>query len=291
MDKSFACIGIAVNPVLQDQIRDFLNPNFLKYSNKWDLKKSFKVLLYSLKLKSKNVLIYNTSVLNILLSIILKIRSKKIIFHLHDPIPHSGIFNPIIFLINYILVFLSDDVCVFSEKLKLQVHKIYFKKNCHIVTHGSLRFNYVNKFSNEKRVVVGFFGRNMPYKNYEKFVDFVKSKPHIFFITVGQGYPKIDFINHKLFSGVIEKDLYFSLMASVDYIFFSHSQISYSGVLNDIEVLNKSLLVDKKNYSTIDYRNKYDFKTEILIKQGDNLNKGSKGWDKYKYEIFKIIKK
>tara|TARA_B100000963_G_scaffold31041_2_gene23001 strand:+ start:1799 stop:2677 length:879 start_codon:yes stop_codon:yes gene_type:complete len=286
---NFFSLGIGVNPVLQDQIRDVLNFKFIKHSNKWDVKKSFVVLMYSLKLKHKNFLIYNTSILNILLCIILKIRLKKVIFHLHDPIPHSGILNPIIFLINYSLVFLSDDVCVFSEKLKLQVQKIYFKKKCHIVTHGSLRFNFINKFLNEKRVVVGFFGRNMPYKNYQKFVDFVKSNPNIFFVTVGQGYPKINLKNHKLFSGVIEKDLYFSLMASVDYVFFSHSQISYSGILNDVEALNKSLLVDEKNYTILNYKKKYDFNKVSLIKQRHDLNNVLNGWDQYKHEVLQII--
>ena len=171
MNTSFCCIGIAVNPVLQDQINDFTNSPHFKLSNKGDFYKSLAVLSYSFSLKSKNVLIYNTSFLNILILIILKIRFKKVIFHLHDPIPHSGILNPIVFIINYILVLLSDHVCVFSEKLKIQVQKFYFNKNCHIVSHGSLRFNYKNKLSNEKRVIVGFFGRNMPYKNYQKFIE------------------------------------------------------------------------------------------------------------------------
>tara|TARA_B110000503_G_C7137087_1_gene409286 strand:+ start:307 stop:1185 length:879 start_codon:yes stop_codon:yes gene_type:complete len=290
MNNQFECLGIAVNPVLQDQIRGFLKPTSILCSNKKDVKKSLSVLYYALFFKSNYVLVYNSSIFNILLVLILKLRRKKIIFQLHDPLPHSGILNPLVFFVNFILCLLSKDIIVFSDKLKNQVKKYYFTQNCYIVSHGSVRFNYNKNDFDSKQIVVGFFGRNMPYKNYQKFISFIESRPDVFFITVGQGYPKINFNNHKLFSGVIERDLYFSLMADVDYVFFSHKKISYSGLLNDIISLNKVVLVNEENNRNIDYDMKHNIKNKNLVKHPYYLDVVSNGWDKYKHEIEQIIK-
>lgn len=289
MSNQFECLGIAVNPVLQDQIKGFLKPSSIHFSNKKDFKKSLNVLYYALFFKSNYVLVYNSSIFNILLVLILKLRRKKIIFQLHDPLPHSGILNPLVFFVNFILVLLSNDIIVFSDKLKNQVKKYYFTQNCYIVSHGSVRFNYNKNDFDSKQIVVGFFGRNMPYKNYQKFISFIESRPDVFFITVGQGYPKINFNNHKLFSGVIERDLYFSLMADVDYVFFSHKKISYSGILNDIISLNKVVLVNEENNHNIDYDMKHNIKNKNLVKHPYDLDLVSNGWDKYKHEIEQII--
>lgn len=291
MSNQFECLGIAVNPVLQDQIKDFLKPSSIHFSNKKDYKKSLSILYYSLFFKSDYVLVYNSSIFNILLLLILKLRRKKIIFQLHDPLPHSGILNPIVFFVNFILVLLSNDIIVFSDKLKNQVKKYYFTQNCYTVSHGSVRFTYNKNNLDSKRIVVGFFGRNMPYKNYREFVSLIESRSDVFFITVGQGYPKINFNNHKLFSGVIERDLYYSLMSDVDYVFFSHTKISYSGILNDIISLNKVVLVNEKNYSNIDYEMKHNIKNKNLVKNPSELALVTNGWDQYKYEIEQIIEK
>tara|TARA_B100001939_G_scaffold69603_2_gene58040 strand:- start:9193 stop:10071 length:879 start_codon:yes stop_codon:yes gene_type:complete len=290
MNNQIECLGIAVNPILQDQIKCFLKSSSIHFSNKKDFKKSINVLLYALKVKSNYILVYNSSALNILLVLILWFRRKKIIFQLHDPIPHSGVINPLVFIVNFVIVLFANDITVFSEKLKKQVKKYYLSKNCHVVSHGSVIFNYNKNELDDKRIVVGFFGRNMPYKNYQKFINFIKSRPDVYFITVGQGYPKINFSNHKLFSGVIERDLYFSLMVDVDYVFFSHKKISYSGVLNDIISLKKIVLVDEQITPKIDYKMKHNFKNKKLVKHPHDLDFSQEGWNKYYYEIEEIIK-
>ena len=80
MNNKFECLGIAVNPILQDQITDFLKPPSIHFSNKKDFKKSLGVLYYALFFKSNYVLVYNSSIFNILLMLILRLRRKNIIF-------------------------------------------------------------------------------------------------------------------------------------------------------------------------------------------------------------------
>jgi glycosyltransferase involved in cell wall biosynthesis len=291
MQRYFYCIGISVNQVLQEQIKDCFEFKQINFSKKGDFTGAIRILLFSLGIKKSSILIYNTSIFNLLLLFILKFRRNKVLFHLHDPIPHSGILNPIIFIVNFLLVLLSDDVSVFSQKLNDQVNQYYFTNKCHIVKHGMVKFNYSKQFFDDKKIVVGFFGRNMPYKNYDKFLNFIESRPDLSFLTVGQGYPSVSYKNHELISGVVDKNTYYSLMFDVDYVFFSHSQISYSGVLSDLSSLNKTVIFDELNYSKIRYNRKHISTNKNLIKQTNSVKFTKIGWDEFRRDVLQIIEK
>lgn len=234
--------------------------------------------------KDQIILIYNTSIINLLTILILKLRGNKVIFHLHDPIPHSGLFNPIIYLVNFLIVRLSSDVLVFSKKLKEQTKK-YYLKTPKIVTHGMPEFNYKKTtFKDSKKIIIGFFGRNMPYKNYNRFLNFVSKNPEFQFITVGAGYPESEYKNLKVYSGYINIADYYSLMLDTDYIFFSHSKISYSGVLSDCLSLKKRVIFDSDVFEEITYPFNYSTKS-LLTKSEKNSVNCTQGWSKYNYEI------
>ena len=232
--------GIAVNPVLKRHMEMTFPKESIRTSDKKDFKRGLKILFESILIKRKTVLIYNSSVANIVLVLILKINMNKVLFHLHDPIPHSGILNPIVFISNFLITSLASVVLVFSEKLKEQTKRYYFKKSLHVVDHGMNEFNYIKTgVKKEVKTVIGFFGRNMPYKNYDSFLKAVQSYPKYQFVTVGLGYPDSKYNNLKLYSGYINDDNYYSMMLDVDYLFFSHSSYTVRSGWNNAASRNK----------------------------------------------------
>lgn len=281
--------GIAINPVLKTHMEMTFPIENIKTSAKGALKAGLQILMDSTKIKNKTVLIYNLSIANIFLALILRLNGNRVLFHLHDPIPHSGILNPIVFFSNFIIVSISNVVLVFSKNLKEQTKKFYFKKSIHIVSHGINGFNYhETDLKKQNKTVIGFFGRNMPYKNYESFLDAVKNYPDYQFITVGSGYPSSKFINLKIFSGYINNDIYYSLMKDVDYLFFSHSKISYSGVLSDAINLGKSIIVSNKAHSKVPYTKKTQIMSNLpKVKNENRMTTNS--WHVYKSSLNSIL--
>lgn len=277
-------VGSYINAILYKQMSQVFKFDDMYCHKKDD---SFGLLinlfLKILKIKNEKVLIYNTSVINILIIFILKLNRNKVYFHLHDPIPHSGLFNPIIFVANWILVFFSDQIFVFSEKLQKQTKHCYSEtKKIHLVSHGTNPFNY-KKYLNSKKVIIGFFGRNMPYKNYSKFVSFMNKHTDLEFLTVGLNYPKLENSNHELVEGVIDNDKYYSLMKDVDYLFFSHLEISFSGVLNDAIAFSKSIILDDELlFKNLNYKKKYLSKNITNFNKKINAEDMVLGWGSYK---------
>ena len=154
--NSIVTIGIGVNKILGAQMKQVFDGSRVCYSEKKEFIQSIRALKYALLVKQKNVLIYNCSALNILIAVILKIRQKNILYHLHDPVPHSGFLNPVIIMINYILTFLANEILVFSSRLKQQVAKHYPNQKIHILTHGANFFKYTKSLKNNK-ITIGFF--------------------------------------------------------------------------------------------------------------------------------------
>ena len=89
--------GIAINPVLKTHMEMTFPIENIKTSAKSALKAGLQILMDSTKIRNKTVLIYNSSIANIFLALILRLNGNRVLFHLHDPIPHSGILNPIVF--------------------------------------------------------------------------------------------------------------------------------------------------------------------------------------------------
>tara|TARA_Y200000002_G_scaffold382683_1_gene400734 strand:- start:1780 stop:2667 length:888 start_codon:yes stop_codon:yes gene_type:complete len=293
MDK-IKIVGISVNPALLEQINEINSDNFSENTTKKhsSLIDNAQCLLRSLSTKEKNVFFYNTSIYNLILALIFKFKRKHIIFHLHDPVPHSGILNPFIFIINFLMTYLSNKVLVFSEKLKKQVHNFYFKKNVFIVSHGFNRFIYKPTIISENiKLTIGIIGRNMPYKGFDEFLLFSKNNLEISFYCIGKGYPKVDLENLTYFDGYIERNKYYSLIQDLDFVYFSHKNISYSGVLNDCKVLKKRVMVE--SYNLIKLK---DFNLKLYSASNVKNYKKSKiknfeidfGWNDYRETLLKL---
>lgn len=281
--------GIAINPVLKSHMEMTFPRENIKTSKKNALKAGLKILIESTKIRNKTVLIYNSSIANILLAVILRLNSNRVFFHLHDPIPHSGILNPIVFFSNFLIVSTSSVVLVFSIKLSEQTKKFYFKKSVHIVAHGMNSFNYSETdLKKQSKTVIGFFGRNMPYKKYDSFLNAVKNYPNYQFIAVGSGYPSSKLSNLKIYSGYISNDNYYSLMKDVDYLFFSHSKISYSGVLSDAINLGKSIIVTNKTHNKVPYTKKTQHMGN-LPKVNNEESITTNSWHVYKSSLNSIL--
>tara|TARA_B100000989_G_scaffold20176_1_gene13289 strand:+ start:9419 stop:10294 length:876 start_codon:yes stop_codon:yes gene_type:complete len=291
MKNSIIPFGVGLNQVLLKHLEFIFSQNEIPtISNKNNFKKGYLVLKKSFSIKKRNILIYNTSVFNTLLLIILRLNKNKIYFHLHDPIPHSGLLNPIIFITNFFLTLFSHEILVFSKKLKNQTSKIYKKSTIHIMKHGMNSFVYNQKLPLNKKTYIGFFGRNMPYKNYNHFVEYVKKNPKYNFITVGKGFQNMQQKNHLLISGYISDNDYYSYMTDVDYLYFSHSKISYSGVLSDAKFLNKMILVPNQIYRLINFENKLKQSSKKLKKIKRVYKSQENNWFTYKKKLNNIIK-
>lgn len=250
-------------------------------------------------LKYNNVLVYNTSPKNILLSFFQKLNGKNILFHLHDPKPHSGILNPIIYFLNFIQLIISDKILVFNEHLISQTKSLYSfvaQKEFKVVSHGFPLFNYLRQTKNSNRIKIGFFGRLMPYKNFKYFLEFSEKNPHYQYFIVGDGYDryikKINDLKIVFIKGFIDNDQYYSFMVEMDYIFAAYNDISYSGIVNDAICLRKKIIVSnevKKVFNDINC---------LLISKSLSIEKSTidlevynskNGWDKYSSEIIEII--
>lgn len=280
-------VGISLNPVLFDHIKEIFkqfNKKNLIYSMKSDSLNNHLIKIVDCgKIKKSNIFIYNTSVYNALLIFILKLRINKIFFHLHDPIPHSGILNPIIFLVNQLMVLLSDRVLVFSNRLKHQTEKYYFPKRVHVVQHGGPKFEYKKtEISDKLEITIGLVGRYMPYKGFKRFKEISIKYPKHHFYCIGDGYPPFKSHNLSYYKGYIEENRYYSLLTDLDYIFFGHKDVSFSGVLNDCVFLNKRLISPKESLrflSSCDLSVKSI--SEPLNKQEKPLPPKNFGWEYY----------
>ena len=144
----------------------------------------------------------------------------------------------------------------------------------------------------KKKFNFGFFGRNMGYKNVNRFVQLSKKFPEAEFHILGSGYEKINnnLKNLKITNNYINNDLYYSAMRDMDYIVLPYTEISFSGVLSDCYALNKKMLVSKHVLE------KYPSKQASLI--GDFVpkkqtlkntkNMYNDGWKAYAYVLQKI---
>lgn len=222
-------------------------------------------------IKNEVLFIYNTSLANFLTSFISSFFGSKVIFHLHDPIPHSGLLNPILYILNFLQILISDKVFLFSEELRKETLKAYLVKNkrIRILKHGSPDFKFnikVKNMLNKKKINIGFFGRNVAYKNVNYFIEQSIKYKDIDFHIVGEGY---EGLNHKenviIHNGFIDNDIYYSLMLVMDYISLPYKQVSFSGVISDCINLNKKMIVSNVIFQ------KYKDKNMIQIKDFKDL--------------------
>ncbi|MFY7670056.1 hypothetical protein ACOSP6_03105 [Tenacibaculum sp. MEBiC06402] len=258
-------IAFTTNKILLHHCK-LINEKF-KEEILWNVKRSVKDYLkdiFRVKIIRKDILfIYNTSLANLLTSIISIPFGSKVIFHLHDPIPHSGILNPFIYIINFFQVLVSKKVCIFSEEIRKDILKYYIIKNnnIHVLTHGTPIFNYKKSPIPLDKLNIGFFGRNLPYKNLNQFLKIAKSNKNISFYIIGKGYDNVDLSeNVKLFDDFIDNDLYYSMMLEMDYILLPYKQVSFSGIVSDCINLEKKMIV-----SDIIFR-KYKNKNMSMLK-------------------------
>jgi len=250
-------------------------------------------------LKYNNVLVYNTSPKNILLSLFQKLNGKNILFHLHDPKPHSSILNFIIYILNFIQLTISDKILLFNERLISHTKSLYpfvDQKEFKVVSHGFPSFNYLKQTKNSNRIKIGFFGRLMPYKNFESFLEFSEKYPQHQYFIVGDGYDryikKINDLNIFFIKGFIDNDQYYSFMLEMDYIFAVYNDVSYSGIVNDAICLRKKIIVSNEVKKVFNDNNCLLMSKSLSLEKSkiDLEGYNSKnGWGKYSSEIIEII--
>lgn len=296
MKKNYI-LSYTINKILLQHVKEInKNINFiLHYSLKTSNKNYFSDIFKSQLIKEKsNIFIYNISIVNLLVSLHSKfLYSSNIYFHLHDPKPHSGLLNVFIFILQTIQVSISKVIFVFDEELIKDVNKYYFIKSKEVIVlnHGAPIFkkNFTN--INQEKINCGFFGRNMPYKNLNGFLELVSSYSYLNFHIFGTGYDfKNDFQNLKIHNRFIENDEYYSFMIDMDYIIIPYKDISFSGIISDSIALKKKMVVSDYVFS------KYQNKNFIKIKEFDPIKINYKdfnffsGWKDYSQKIKELIK-
>lgn len=256
--------------------------------------------LFSLSLNNldfKKCFVYNTSPKNLILSLVFKIKKANVFFHLHDPIPHSGFLNPFLYLLNGIQSLISDVIIVFDNQLiddSIKMYPFLRNKTFKVFKHGLPTFEY-NKSIFSSNLKIGFFGRNMPYKNFNSFLKYVKLNPQYNYYVVGRGYADIlkknKLENIKLYDGYINDSKYYSIMLDVDYVYIPYKDISFSGVISDCIALDKKMLVSRLVYEKYKTNNMY-----IISNSANNLSKKNKlkildknlGWCSYHDSLINI---
>jgi len=258
-------VYFSANEVFEGHVNYFLSryPSSTKLGSLRKSNMSFITDVFRLKIvKDKDYIIYNTSPANILFSTLVRVFFKsRICFHLHDPIPHSGKINKLINILNKVQVCLSDELQFYSN----YVHKEFvnnFSKYSDlpysIINHPPPNFLHIKEVA---RFDYGLFGRNMPYKNLNDFIEMAKSIPEKQFVIVGAGYPNLQLKNLTHFDGFVTNDLYYSLMSNTDVIYLNYSELSFSGVLFDAVSLNRDILVsDLIRLSYPEFNDKYVIK-------------------------------
>ena len=288
-------IYYSINKVLFGHLEKIFPDQYLlaygsKRDNNFDyFKDIFKVSFHS----QRHLFIYNTSPANLFVSVISKLLGSKITFHIHDPKPHSGILNPVIYLIQLFQLLFSDNIIVFDPLLIRTTFSYYpfiSKKKLKVFPHGKPEFNSVKVNLNNNKVNFGFFGRNMPYKNVDKFLSLSTKFSEGIFNIYGKGYCGIFKLNQNVnvIDKFIDNDLYYSYMVAVDYIVLPYRDISFSGIVNDAISLGKKMIVSKY------IMNKYTHPLMILLSKFDNPIKQKKpninngGWQAYAKNLKKL---
>lgn len=280
-------VGHKVNPVLKEHI---LRIGKLPLDEFYigDTLKDFIFIANRLRLMKGEILVYNTSITNLILLVLLRFRGKcHITFHLHDPIPHSGWKNPIIFVVNFLSVRLCHKVAVFSEYVANQTEK-YYGKSPLILSHGFNDFNLLDYDYSDR---LGVFGRNMPYKNFGGILKSFKGEK---LVVVGKGYDEIaenEMIKH--YSGFVPNDVYYSIMFSVRAVIVLHQAVSYSGVISDSMKLGKYIignsLVEEhvRGYDRFIHYREFS-NTDVCTLKTSILDKSIFGWDQYRKELSEL---
>lgn len=280
-------LGHKINPVLKEHILRIgklpLDEFYLG-----DTIKDFISITKRVLAMRGEVLVYNTSITNLVLLLLLRLIGKcRITYHLHDPLPHSGWKNPIIFAVNLFSVRLSHNVGVFSQHLAIQTEK-YYGKRPRVLSHGLNDFNLLNYDYSDR---LGVFGRNMPYKNFSEILKLFEGEK---LVVVGKGYNQIDGIDTiKYYSGFVPNDVYYSIMYSVRAVIVLHKVVSYSGVISDSMKLGKYIignsLVEEhvRGYERFihfrDYRN-----IDLCSLESNILDRSVFGWDQYRKELSEL---
>ena len=160
------------------------------------------------------------------------------------------------------MVACSDRIYVYSETVKSQVELLYAHNNIEVVQHGFKGFKYRRTdIADKDEVVIGFFGRNMPHKNFDMFLEFIR-KHHVLGLAVGEGYDVLDDLL-TVEGGYINDERFYSLMTDVDYVCIPYSEITYSGVLHDALNLNKTVIGSELICSIVEALNINDATLEL----------------------------
>ena len=251
------------------------------------------------RLNNKYLLVYNTSPKNILVSFLQKLNGKKILFQLHDPKPHSGALNPIIYILNFIQLLISNKILVFNKNLISQTKSLYpfvDLSKIHVTSHGLPKFSYEKQTNDLNEIKIGFFGRLMPYKNFKSFLKFSKKYPQHQYFIIGDGYEgyinEINDLNLIYINGFIDNDRYYSYMLEMDYIFAVYKDVSYSGIVNDAICLKKKIIVSDEVQRLFNNNNCILFSENLILEKSDvnpfELN-FKNGWNEYSSKIIEII--
>ena len=294
-------LSYSINKILLQHVEE-INSD-LNFALRVSIKKSnldYIVDLFKVNfiLERSTIFIYNISPANIVVSFFSKLFfNSKIIFHLHDPIPHSGMLNFFIFILQYVQVFLANTIFIYDNELKKDIKKYYFTKNkkIKILPHGKPVFQKENTSVNLSEINCGFFGRNMPYKNLDVYLEIVRKNPNVKFYIFGEGYDFVNiYQNLTILNRFIENNNYYSLMMDMDFIIIPYKDISFSGIISDSIALDKKIVVSDFVYCKYFNSNFIKIKDFIPQKNIANNLRQSQGWSDYAevlktYQIIKQI--
>lgn len=249
--------------------------------------------LSQMYLDKKTVFVYNISPKNLFYIIISRLYDERVIYHLHDPLPHKGYKRIPTFILQYFACLFASKVVVFSESLRSEFRRLYrLKTSCVVSLHGYPNELLVARQNKSEDYAFGWFGTFANYKfdrSFESCIELVKGKGDL--LAVGRGYPDATGID--TFSGHMPNKEYYNLMAATRVIMVFYKDISYSGVIHDAVALGKHFLANDvcKDYILSTYSNYYlktDFSTHYYLIPKHESKVLLNTWKNYVNEVFSI---
>lgn len=246
-------------------------------------------------LHEKTCFAYNISPLNIVLMVYYLISGYKVIYHLHDPVPHKGWKFLPTYILQLAAVFIATKIVVFSSELAQKTKKHYLKTGEILIASHGYSKNLINSNINSKRTHYdfGFFGTHNPYKfdrSLKGLIYKLSSKGNV--LLIGKNYPNFNLA--KVFSGYMDEKKYYNYMNNTKCIVCIYRDVSFSGVIHDAVALGKQLLVNEtcKNYINRNYKEYKPitnlFGLTLMGMENRDEKKSYPAWSLYVKQVFNV---
>lgn len=249
-----------------------------------------KMNLDRITVEEKIIFIYNISILNILIGLLQKLNGQYLVYHIHDPVPHTGWKKVPTYCLQWVLILISNKIVVFSTPLAKKTASIY-KTKVDIITAPHGYSETVSEIKEVKKEYnYGWFGTYAPYKYNSEIEEIIRFMGNEYsYLFVGKGYPKS--LRGSIYSGYIPEKKYYFLMASTKCLVVDYKDISFSGVIHDGVGLNKDFLANElcKEYILNNYDDYYlveEFKGLFLLSKNGKSKTHIYGWCEYVNKVF-----